>query len=581
MCFIPFGPINMLKKLSFLFFIVLCGFIIFSCANIVAPTGGSRDNRPPQVVEIVPVNYTTGFSNKKIRIYFNEYVKLNNLNSKLLVSPPLSEMPEVIIKGKSIVVSLPDSLLENSTYNIFFDDAIIDITEGNAIRNFSYVFSTGLYLDSMSVKGRLIDAFTLEPVDGAYVMLYDNVLDSVPYLEKPVYVTKSNNSGIFELKSLRHKGYKIFALKDVNNNLIFDLPNEQIAFLDSLIFPVYISSSTEDTLGEDSISNLITRDSSVVDSIERNVHQNELLMFMFDNVDSTQKILSKSLQERAMVLFAFKFPMKDFHIKYLNDDFADSDFLQEFSFNKDTLKLWVKNSTVDSLHVCLYEGATALDTVKLSLRLRTGRRAIREVLNISSSISNNSKADFFSPFVLEFSGPVSSFDTSAIIFLEDSVRVFPGFVFKDSLVQRFLLLDYTFKEGSNYELIIPDSTFNDFRNLTNDSLHIKFNASTKEEYGTLKLKITLPLNSPDFIFELLDDKKNVVRRETLQSTSELKFDNLKQGKYMIRAIVDSNNNGRWDTGIYIENKQPEKVYINKSELNLRANWEIEAEWVIE
>ncbi|MDD3876818.1 MAG: Ig-like domain-containing protein [Bacteroidales bacterium] len=571
----------MLKKLSFLFFIVLCGFIIFSCANIVAPTGGSRDNRPPQVVEIVPVNYTTGFSNKKIRIYFNEYVKLNNLNSKLLVSPPLSEMPEVIIKGKSIVVSLPDSLLENSTYNIFFDDAIIDITEGNAIRNFSYVFSTGLYLDSMSVKGRLIDAFTLEPVDGAYVMLYDNVLDSVPYLEKPVYVTKSNNSGIFELKSLRHKGYKIFALKDVNNNLIFDLPNEQIAFLDSLIFPVYISSSTEDTLGEDSISNLITRDSSVVDSIERNVHQNELLMFMFDNVDSTQKILSKSLQERAMVLFAFKFPMKDFHIKYLNDDFADSDFLQEFSFNKDTLKLWVKNSTVDSLHVCLYEGATALDTVKLSLRLRTGRRAIREVLNISSSISNNSKADFFSPFVLEFSGPVSSFDTSAIIFLEDSVRVFPGFVFKDSLVQRFLLLDYTFKEGSNYELIIPDSTFNDFRNLTNDSLHIKFNASTKEEYGTLKLKITLPLNSPDFIFELLDDKKNVVRRETLQSTSELKFDNLKQGKYMIRAIVDSNNNGRWDTGIYIENKQPEKVYINKSELNLRANWEIEAEWVIE
>ncbi|MFO7977675.1 MAG: Ig-like domain-containing protein, partial [Bacteroidales bacterium] len=213
---------------------------LFSCANPVAPTGGPVDEEPPQVVRSTPENYATNFQGGQVRIYFDEYVQLRDINNKLLISPPLETMPEIRLRGRSIIMNIEEELRPNTTYNFFFGDAIVDITENNPMLNFQFVVATGDFVDSLSVMGQVLDAFTLAPMEeGTYVMLYDEYYDSIPYKEKPVYLSKTNAEGDFWIHNMREGEFKVFALQDLNSNFIYDLPEERIAFLDSLVTPTF------------------------------------------------------------------------------------------------------------------------------------------------------------------------------------------------------------------------------------------------------------------------------------------------------------------------------------------------------
>ena len=233
---------------------LLTGILLWACANVMAPTGGPRDEDPPVVLRSTPPNYSPNYTGEQIRIYFDEFVTLANLRQQLLVSPPLENDPEFRIRGRSIIIDIEDELSENTTYNLFLGDAIRDITEGNAIPNFQFVFSTGDYVDSLSLGGQVIHAFTLEPVEGVSVMLYDNIYDSVPYKERPVYFARTNKEGLFTISNMREGEYLIFGLVDNNANFLYDLPDEKIAFLDSLVSPRYVSPpALPDTLAPDTL----------------------------------------------------------------------------------------------------------------------------------------------------------------------------------------------------------------------------------------------------------------------------------------------------------------------------------------
>ena len=209
-------------------------FLCWNCAQQGSPSGGPIDEDPPVVIESEPLNYSTNFDAKKIRISFDEYIVLENVNQQLIVSPPMEEQPEVKLRKKTIIIEFEEELKTNTTYTFNFGDAIKDLHEGNKLQNFEYVFSTGEVLDSMSVRGTLKYAETLEvPEEPFSIMLYTDLRDSVPLLDIPLYVGRSNDSGVFSVNNLRPDRYKVFALKDGNNNFLFDLPSEEIAFLDS------------------------------------------------------------------------------------------------------------------------------------------------------------------------------------------------------------------------------------------------------------------------------------------------------------------------------------------------------------
>ncbi|MCK4751167.1 MAG: Ig-like domain-containing protein [Bacteroidales bacterium] len=213
---------------------ILLALLCWTCAQQGSPSGGPRDEDPPIVLECEPSNYSTRFTVKKILITFDEFIVLDNVNQELIVSPPMEEKPEVKLKRKTIVVEFEEALKENTTYTFNFGSAIKDLHEGNKLLNYEYVFSTGDVLDSLSVKGTLKYAEDLtDPEDPISIMLYVDLRDSVPLIDIPLYVGRTDDSGVFSVNNLRPDVYKVFALKDGNNNFLFDLPTEEIGFLDT------------------------------------------------------------------------------------------------------------------------------------------------------------------------------------------------------------------------------------------------------------------------------------------------------------------------------------------------------------
>ncbi len=238
--------------------------LIYSCANPLIPQGGPKDIEPPIEMEAEPVNFSTNFNESSARVWFNEFIELKDLHKQLLVSPPLEENPNITIRGKSIIIELEDTLLENTTYTIFMGDAIVDITEKNPIKNFQYVFSTGDHIDSLELEGSLVDAFTKDPTEDATIMLYRSMEDSIPMKERPVYISKTDKQGKFKFRNLADGGYKIFALVDANSNYLYDLPNEPIGYLLDTVFPVL----PKRTVKPDSLSlDTIALDSLTIDSV--------------------------------------------------------------------------------------------------------------------------------------------------------------------------------------------------------------------------------------------------------------------------------------------------------------------------
>ncbi len=188
-----------LEKTVFCRYLLFAACIfVYSCAKVGSPSGGAKDEEPPKIVKSIPLNYSTGFSSKKIELTFDEFIQLKNIQQELITSPPLDEMPVTKLKGKSLVIELNNELKENTTYTLYFGNAIVDNNEGNPIPNFEFVFSTGAHVDSLSVTGKLVNAFNLQPEkDPVYIMLYDNLNDSAPYLEIPAFIGKTRDVGSF------------------------------------------------------------------------------------------------------------------------------------------------------------------------------------------------------------------------------------------------------------------------------------------------------------------------------------------------------------------------------------------------
>lgn len=608
-----------MRILSFLYgaiVLLLLSFLLHSCANIVAPTGGPIDEDPPVVLRSTPPNYSTRYKGQDVRIFFDEFVELRNLRQNLLVSPPLKDDPEVRVRGRSIIMSVSDTLMPNTTYNFFFGESIVDITEGNAIPNFQFVVSTGDYVDSLSVRGRVWNAQTLKPEKGVFVMLYDDIYDSVPMLERPVYLSKTDEEGRYTISNMREGEYLMFALKDLNNNYLYDNPEEKIAFLDSLIRPefagpLHVKEEREEEKDADKNNDDPSpgADTLLLPNDTDTLNGNDTLrgkfaelpvyeLFLFQEKDTVQRVLSSSLATRGKLSLAFRIPADSVFFTELREPLDDGWYLPEYSKKRDTLVLWMPDMKRDSLFLEVHDRGHIVDTIKVSTVPRAPRtRGIGRsqepeeetepvvVIN-APGIGTRSVQPYFKHFELVSQTPLVDFDPELFeLFLSDSIPVEADFEFADEL-QRKMRLTYLLEPDSSYRLkLYPGSVTDIFGASYKDTLTISFRVDDPTAYATIDANITLPPEKESvgqYILQLMDDAlEKVIDEKIIFSAGTYRFQHLRATNFRFRIIEDKNKNGKWDTGNYLKGIQPEKVYILPEPIQTRLNWEVEVVWQVE
>lgn len=622
------------------FFVAI--LIFGRCANVGSLTGGLKDEEPPEVVESSPENYSIHFDKKRIEITFDEFIVLNNVNQELVVSPPLKEKPEVRLKNKSILIDLNNELRDSTTYTLNFGEAIQDNNEGNPLSNFEFVFSTGNYLDSLSVGGSLLNAFDRKVIEESVgVMLYDKLDDSVVYREIPVYIAKTDKKGNFRINNLKTGTYKIFALNDLNNNFLFDLPNESIAFADSFLnvdpdfFLEIIKAEKErqrlDSIARDSAVEISVKteeppapqkaenkkgrnrpprgerpemqiDTLAVDSVTDEhlpLIPDQLLidLVLFTEENQSQFLNNNERKEKNKIEFSFNLPVSDsFAVKSLIPD-RKNWYLKEETPERDSFVYWIIDNEVSEMDSILLElDYVVLDSMDKrvwssdslyfvyrepakSSRKRNVEEEKPDNMLLLSGPGRNAVVELNEKLRLTSETPVNYIDTSLVKFrrLEDSIYFRePYNIYKDSVHSRIIHFDKEWKAEQVFELVFYPGAVMDVFGKTNDTLNFNFSVRNEDYYGTLIVNMD-SLQGP-MIIQLLDTKEKVLREHFMDEPGLYSFEYLKAGDYKLKFIHDANGNRKWDTGKYIEKRQPEKVEYYSGKINIRANWDMEVKF---
>jgi hypothetical protein len=606
--------------LSFLALIILA-----QCAKIGSPSGGPKDIAPPSLLESNPLNKSTLFTGKQIELTFDEFINSQGMSQELVISPPMEEMPEIRMRGKTLLIEFMEDLRENTTYTLSFGETIKDLNEGNILRNFEFVFSTGEKLDSLGVLGMAVQAFDLEfpeSEDPFFVMLYENLSDSAPLLEIPDYVGKITPQGAFLINNVRPGTYRMFALQDLNRSYKYDVPEEMIGFIDTTLIldPGMFEYKLPDTIPEP--------DSLLVDSIDIDL-QDSLSLDMEDTliVEVSDSLMLAELGKYSIYVDIFLF-QEDNKPQYLTDYNRDDRrklslyfnreltqrikldpynfesegnwYLREEHVMKDTLDYWLRDSSIykiDSLQFLaeylatdtLQQLVTYYDTLKFNYRepqKAAGRRrrqedtlAQVEKISLSTGVSASQPQDIHRPLSIEIQHPVFSTDQSRISFAreEDTIKIpVPYSLVKDSTRTRRYFMKVDWESEMQYFLDIYPGAFTDIYGLTHDTISISFRTREIEFYGKILLNLT-GVDGPKII-QVLDKDDKIVRVSNVSENGLIEFPYLPPVGLMLKLVHDDNGNGKWDTGSYLEGIQPERVTYHPGTISIRSNFDMEINW---
>ncbi len=547
-------------------FISLCTLVLYGCANPIRPDGGPRDKQAPRVDSTSSTPFSsTNFDENKIVITFDEWVRLKNPQTQIVISPPPEKFPEVRVKGKSVVMEFEEDLRPNTTYTINFGEAVEDLTESNKAKDLRFVFSTGNEIDSLFVRGTVVDAYTGEGQEDVLVMLYANMEDSVIYKENPYYFARTNGSGSFTIENLKEGKYKALALKDENFNYRFDLESEQIAFLEKEIL--------------------------LTDSFA-----SALRFLLFQQAQPLQLKTAEATQY-GRIRFELTEPPQKINLQHLTDERGFSNYAE---IDADSILYWYDMPTSpDKQQFVLFSEADFRDSIEVSVptkdKFLESKPKVKLMFRTTSSApASKGKAatDKYEeavtlakrqdippgkPTDIEFNHPLYKIEGTNIVLLEDSIKrpVVPVLEVKKN-ARRILVLDYDWKEGVRYELNIPAGALTDIYGLTNDSLRIPYQVNKIADYSTLDLTIDSLEKGKHYLIELLDSKGKLIENMTATNGEifQRSFPMLSPTEYSVRVVEDTNKNGKWDSGNYLKKQQPEKVYI-KQITGLRPDWDVE------
>jgi hypothetical protein len=578
--------------------IIVIGYLSFftSCANIGMPSGGLRDTIPPVVVRSVPAFGQTNFNDQRIRLTFNEFVVFDGLNEKFVVSPPTSKKPIFRSKGKSLIVDLNEKLKPNTTYSLDFKDGIADNNEKNPLKDLRLAFSTGPHLDTLRIVGFVKDAFTLEPVHNAYVLLYRGRSDTLVYKTRPDFIAKTDQKGFFAVTNLPADTFQVYGLSDTDNNLKFTPRADSISFLNDRVIPSAKFLPSRDTT--------ITGTDTLLIFGKTKFSPDPLYLLRFGEDFFDLRLDKPTHPTRKVVDLFFTQSVADtFSIEPLNFKAKPDWKYTEMSAKSDSVRIWLTDSTVynkdtlvfklsylqqDSLKdYYVYNDTIRLyytDVTQAFKNKRKERRKIdREEKFITLTTNARPGFDVYRNLMIESPEPISLFDTTKIALFEKKDSLFSPIKFKithDPLNKRRYLLTHPWKYGTNYRLTIDSSAIKTIYSVYSKKFKEDFKTQEEEYYG--KIIINLQNVTGPTIIQLLGDEKNekVFWSKRVTKDGTVTFDFLAPGKYLIKAIFDSNNNGKWDTGNLKKRIQPEEVMYYLSVVKVRSNWENKPDWTL-
>ena len=525
---------NNLKYTFFLFLIITIG-----CAKRGSITGGLKDTIAPVLKVSFPENFNKNFKGNEIKLVFDENIKLKNLNKQLIISPPMKYEPSILptTPSKTITIKIKDTLQPNTTYSFNFGQSIADNNEGNPLNQFKYVFSTGDYVDSLSLGGTVKSAYDKEVESFVSVMLYDvndTFKDSVVYNENPRYVTNTLDSlKTFSFENLKAGKYLIVAMKDYNSNNKYNPKTDKIGFSKAFI-----------TIPNDTLYELeLFKEALPFKTFKPTQASGNRLLLGYEGVVNSAAARPKLILK--------------------NNSEVLSNIITKFP-KKDSLQVWYKPIKIDSLTL-----AVAKDKYEANFTFKIKDQK-KDTLSISALQTGNLK--FRERFTLESSTPLIRIENSKINLINNAKTAVPFTTEYDEFNQK-LYFDFKKEPSENYTFEILPGALTDFFEKSNDTLSYKLNTRNTADYGNLNVALQ---NIKEFpvIIELTNMKGDVLATEYTEKNTTVEFNLIEPALYTLRAIYDTNKNKEWDSGNYLEKRQAEEVIYFSKEIDVRANWDV-------
>lgn len=503
-------------------FWAVCSMFLSMCASIQKPNGGEKDTVPPKLLYSFPFERQTNVKPQKIELQFDEFLDLKNINSELLISPPLLVEPEISQKGTRILIELKSDLQDSTTYSFNFGNAITDFREGNVLKNFSFVFSTGPILDSLSVFGRVHACPNNNLPEGTVIGLYQQdslTHDSTIYKNKPNYFSTTNKNGDFSIHHIRSGLYQMVAFEDINANYMYDGFSEKIGFTTQLVNP------------EDSINRI-------------------LWLFKEEpprkQVDVKRDVPMVITYNTALVSEQISLVPNSNHIAQIIDE---------------KLLLWPLIDQNDSSYVFM---ETNLWKDTLLLKRDSTMRIAPHTLSLTSNyIAKNS------PVRISSSVPIDSIYKTKISVISDSLII--PFTYELSDFNLDIYFPYT--GDKNYTITLEQGAIESIYKQESDST--VYAVYTKSAESLAALLVNIQLDARNYKVELLQNDLVIASKH---NNEQIFFSELLPGKYDLRLMLDDDNNGRWTAGNYFKHKKAESVFYYTEPIQLRANWELEIDW---
>ncbi len=597
---------------------LLC-VLLAACASMGRPEGGPRDSIPPVPLYSNPGNGAINFKGKRLRIYFDENVQIQDAMSKVVVSPVQVTPPAVSANGKYVQVEFRDTMLENTTYTVDFSDAIKDLNEGNVLEGYATDFSTGPVIDTLRISGMVFQASNLEPAQGMLVGVYSNLSDTALTTLPFERITKTNQYGQFTIRNLKPGTYRIFAINDLNRDYHWDR-SEDIAFYDSLITPTVTHVQVADTLSAHDGS-----DSVVVRTVTA-YHPDDILLTWFNLDYRTQYLAKNERPDRRKISLVMGAPSDTFPEMRivgagdLDGLLSDHWAIRTSSVTRDTIDYWITDTMVsglDSLRVSLTYLRTdstdglslTTDTLRLFMRGVNTRAAeakaaakeaekrrkamekgdtlpLPEPPSLKITAAGKGTQDVHLPYYLSFDKPVVEIDSSQITLQIKSDTLWvsagrPRLKIANPLNPTSLTVEYAWEPGAQYKLTIDSAAIHDVYGYVNKKTEQSISVHKLEDYSSIRFNVTpvLPDSLGQIVVELLNKSDVPVASRPVENGSVL-FEYLMPSVYYARAYIDRNNNGKYDVGSVTDSIQPEEVAYYSRKLNLKKNWDIEQSWNI-
>lgn len=588
--------------------------IVSACASIGRPEGGPRDYDPPKFVRSNPRPGQLHVEGNKITVVFDENIQLDDAFNKVVVSPVQSQPPAISSNAKSLTVELRDTIKPNTTYSIDFGDAIKDLNEGNILDGFAIDFATGDTIDTLRISGIVLEARNLEPAQGMLVGVHSNIDDSAITTLPFDRIARTNQYGQFTIRNLKAGTYRVYALNDLNRDYKWDR-SEDIAFYDFTVSPEIQPIEVCDTfLREDGTDSLVSHPGI-------KYLPNDVLLTWFNEGYKPQYMQDYARPERRKITINFAAPSDTLPEITIADGINEGRNINEWGLaqinpTRDSLVYWIRDTAVvstDSLRLSIKYLKTdtteqlswQTDTLRFFFRDSKQKKKDKKEEEKDSVITDafgvpqpkvflnfnvtGGTQDVYLPLSFQSDQPIDTIIQSGI-HLEMMVDTLwqpvtmPGLV-PDSLqplLRRNLYIDW--QPGSKYRLTVDSTAVTGIYGVWNKPISHEFSVKPLEEYSNLTFKILgLEADStgtaPHAFIELLGSDDNATRiAPVIDGRAEFKW--LNPSVYYARLYIDSNDNGKWDTGDLKSLTQPEEVYYYNKKIQLKKNWDVEQTWDI-